>query len=373
MGSGIVENDIISLFIWRKGQNICRYAEIFTKYTLKRNVKLTKIINKIIEIYMTEYYFHPETNYELLSKYFEIKESTPSMIKDVLTSSLLFYQNSGLDSQINDDINTIVILSNLIYLALKVDEYTNEFNNDLPLEDRLQAFFNDFAKRIKVTASELEPLNKELLIRVRKDVTAEKKFFKALDNNSFILQFHRYVKNDNYYMVSYYYDIKQLSRYDTLELEKARFTKGINDDLCTIYLEKLTFWILKEYLKGKRNNYYFFPLKSDYLMKNKNLLSLDRILNNRDFRKKIILTFDYDDIRHNMSSLKMLAAKGYKVATNNISSKLKLASNSFDLFDYVFMTRELYDTFPSYHKVWEVKNAKFILDDELGINVIENR
>ncbi len=369
-----MENDLVSLFIWRKGQNICRYTEIFTKYTLKKNVKLNKIINKIIEIYMTEFYFHPASNYDLLSKYFQIKESTPSMIKDVLTSSLIFYQNSGLESQINDDINTIVILSNLIYLALKVDEYTNEFNNSkLLLEERLSHFFTDFAKRIKVTDSELEPLNKELLMRIKKDVSAEKKFFKSLDNNSFILELRPYVKHDNYYLVNYHYDIKALNRYDTLEVEKTRLTKGISDDLLTVYLENLTFWALKEYLRGKKDDYYFFPLTSDYLIKNKNLVSMERILNNRDMRHKIVLTFDYEDIHQNMSLLKMLSSKGYKVATTNIPLKTKLTSTSFDLFDYVFIPLELYNANPVHHKVWSVKIATFIFDDEIGSKVIENR
>ena len=108
-------------------------------------------------------------------------------------------------------------------------------------------------------------------------------------------------------------------------------------------------------------------------MKNKNLVSMERILNNRDMRHKIVLTFDYEDIHQNMSLLKMLSSKGYKVATTNIPLKTKLTSTSFDLFDYVFIPLELYNANPVHHKVWSVKIATFIFDDEIGSKVIENR
>ena len=73
------------------------------------------------------------------------------MIKDVLTSSLIFYQNSGLEKQIESDINTIVILSNLIYLAIKLDEYTCEYNfSNMEVTERVRIFLEHFQNKIKI-------------------------------------------------------------------------------------------------------------------------------------------------------------------------------------------------------------------------------
>ena len=51
-----MENDIISLYLIRRSENVSRYAEIFTKYTLKKDIKLDKTINKIIDIYFNNFF-----------------------------------------------------------------------------------------------------------------------------------------------------------------------------------------------------------------------------------------------------------------------------------------------------------------------------
>ena len=88
-----MENDIISVFLNRKKQNISNYACVFAQYALNNNVKLNKIISKIVDIYVNNYYLQKNLDFELLNKYFETKESNESILKDVLLSSIIFYKN----------------------------------------------------------------------------------------------------------------------------------------------------------------------------------------------------------------------------------------------------------------------------------------
>lgn len=373
MGSDIVENDVISLFLNRKIQNISRYTEIFVKYTLKGNVKLHKIINKIIEIYIYNFYLNTNEDYSLLMKYFEVKKTKESLMKDVLSSSLLFYRNSGLEKQIEGDINTIVILSNLIYLALNFDKYTNEFNNaSLEIEDRINNFFKHFKDKIKLEDNEQDFLE-ELKIQVKKDSSAEKKFWKCLINKNFFLQYYRVIKNNNLFLVDYNYDIKMLNRYDKREVNKTRLTKGINDDILTIYLEMLSIFILKDLLSNHFHDYFFINIYADYFNKNKNMTSIENIYNSFSIKKHLVFVFSYDEIKANMSSIKTLHAKGFKLAVTNINNDVSLSTTTFDLFDFVFISSDLYDKYERYHDVWNIKKINFAIDHDQFIMINEDK
>ncbi len=367
-----MENDIISLYLIRRSENVSRYAEIFTKYTLKKDIKLDKTINKIIDIYFNNFFLNRHLDYSLLMKYFEIKKDNESAMKDILMASLLFYQQAGLEKQIDDDINTIVILSNIIFLSVSLDEYTSAYRcSSDDVDIRFQEFLDRYRKKLHLSEENMEALATELLTRVKKNNSAEKKFWKCLQNNNFKLDYYFYTKNPNYYLVDYAYDIKKLNRYHQDEVLKMSKTKGISDDILTIYIELLSIFILKNLLSKKFDNYFFMDIYSDYFTKNKNFIAVNRILYNAYVRNHFAFVFNYNDIIHNTSVLKMLAAKGYKIAVKNIDDKMKLATNSFDLIDYVFIKKDIYDSYEQFHSIWQVKEIKFIDIDTTLTNMVE--
>lgn len=373
MGSDIVENDIISLFLNRKRLNINHYTEIFSKHMLKKAVQLNKVINKIIEIYINNFYLYKNQDYSLLTKYFEIKMTKESTIKDVITSSLLFYQNSGLESQIESDINTIVVLSNLIYLAIKLDEYTNDYkHHDILVEERVQLFLDHFKNKIKLADTDTS-LFEELVEQVKKDTNAEHKFWRSLVNKNFVLSFSRSLKNNNYFLVEYHYDLKMLYRYDEVEVKKTVLTKGINDDILTIYLEMLSVFILKNILNNNYDDLFFINIYSDYFTKNKDMLSILSIFSNKAIRQQLVFCFEYDDIKNNTSVAKTLHEKEFNIAVSDINDNTKFNGNSFDLYDYVFISSDLYLRASEYHDMWNVKKINFILDNSTFAKTLENR
>lgn len=367
-----MENEIISLFLNRKKQNISKYSEIFAKYSLKGNVKLNKIINKIVEIYYDKYYLDKNLDFSLLTKYFEITKTKESIMKDVLLSSILFYKNSGLEEQIDNDIKTIVVLSNLIYLSINLDEYTNELiNQSIDIDSRLESYFNRFENKIKVEEN-LNELKQELISSVKKDINSEKKFWKLLDNNTFILKFKQSLKNNNIYKVDYEYIIKMLNRYDESEIDKTILTKGINDDILTIYLEKLAVIILKNLLYKHNEDLFFINIDYSYFDKNKNLISLEKIFLNPIIKKHIVFCFEAKNLKDCNACLKYLNDKNYNLGLIDVFNN-KLSTNVLEKFNYIFMDSELYENYKEFEEIWKVKNIKFIIDNDEFIDIDENK
>ena len=366
-----MENDIISLFLNRKRQNISRYTEILSKYMLKRNIQLNKIINKIIEVYINSFYLRKNQDYSLLRQYFEMKNEKESLMKDVLTSSLLFYQNSGLEKQIEADINTIMVLSNLLYLAISLDNSVNElYNHDMDIEQRLRNYLKQFESKLKISDN-VELLFNDLINQIKKDINAEKKFWKNLQTKCFTLIFSKSLRIENYFLAEYKYDLKMLKRYDEDEVMKVSLTHGINDSMLSIYLEMLSVFILKNLLHKNHHDYFFINIYSDYFTKNKNILNIERIFNNVNVRDQLVFCFEYNDIRHNMSVAKALHSKNFHMAVTDIDAEMKLSGDSFDLFDFVFISMATFSQTMEYHDIWNVKKINFVIDNSAFVKISE--
>lgn len=360
-----MDNNIVSLFLNRKKVNISRYAEIFIKYTLNNNVNLNKIINKIVEIYIDEFYLQGNNDFTLLAKYFEIKESKESIMKNVLLSSIIFYQNSGLEEQINKDIKTIVILSNIIFLALNFDMYVNEYNNEnIILEDRINSFMDKFQKKIKISPEDILNFINDITSQAKKDTVSERKFWRNIINDNFTLEYRKSIKNNNYYLVNYHYNIKALNRYDENEVMTISNSKGIYDDILSIYLEKLSVVILKNYLNKRTNDYFFINIYADYFNKNKNILKLNSIFSLKNIRKRVVFLFDYQAMKSNMNVIKDLNKDDFLIALYNIPTTASLKNSDFNLFNYVLISSSLYDRYNDYHELWKLKEISFLIDDE---------
>lgn len=372
----MMDNNVISLFLNRKKINISRYAEIFIKYTLNNNVNLNKIISKIVEIYIDEFYLQGNNDFALLSKYFEIKESKESIMKNVLLSSIIFYQNSGLEEQINKDIKTIVVLSNVIFLALNFDSYVNEYHNhEVELEERINLFMDKYQKKLKIKPEDILDFINDITIQSKKDIASEKKFWKNIQDDNFLLEYRKSIKNNNYFIVNYNYNIKALNRYDENEVMLVSNSKGIYDDMLNIYLEKLTIVSLKSYLSKNYNNKFFINLYTDYFNKNKNILKLNSLFAEKSIRSSIIFLFDYQDLKNSMNVIKDLNKEKYLLGLYNIPDTASLKNNDFNLFNYVFISSNIYDKYNDYHELWKLKEINFIMDDEFvkfDINKILN-
>ena len=284
-------------------------------------------------------------------------------MKDVLLSALMFYKDSGLENQIESDIKTIVILSNAIYLAISLDEYINEYNNsNTDFETRIDNFFNDFSNKLKLSLEDLDNVKNEFLL------VTMKKFWKCLVDNNFNLSF-KFDNKNNFYLVDYSYDIKLLNRYDKQEVEKTSLTKGIKDDIITIYLDKLAIVILKNLLCKNINDLFFINIYADYFNKNKDLLALDRIFANDSIKSRVVFCFNSKNTKNDLNVIKYLDSKGYNLGLM-LNDDIITSASVTGLFDYVFINSNTLNNYNEYKELWDIKNVKFITDSEF-INITE--
>lgn len=360
-----MENDIVSLFLIRKKQIINKYANIFLKYTLKSEIDLEKIVFKVIDIYIDNFYLEDNTDFSYLTQYFEVGNTKETLMKNVLLSAILFYKNNGLENQIKNDIKTIVILSNTIYLSLSADEYINEYNNyNDNIDTRINNYFDTFLPKLKIEQEQADSIKDELYIQFKKDINIEKKFWKTLVENNYILTFK--TDNDNNYLVNYHHDIKLLNRYDKEIIDKVSYTKGIVDDNLSIYLEKLSVVILKDLLSKKYNDLFFINIYPDYFNKNKNIINFEKIINNNNIKSHIVFCFDINEIDDNTNVYEYLKSKDYLIAVNNINYQTKITINSFINFDYVFIDNDILSKYEEFKEFWNGAEVKFILSSEFN-------
>lgn len=358
-----MENDIVSLFLFRMKQNINKYANIFLKYTLKNDIDLGKIVYKVIDIYIDNFYLEDNTDFSYLMQYFEVGNTKETLMKNVLLSAILFYKNNGLENQIKNDIKTIVILSNTIYLSLSALEYTNEYKNyNINIDTRINNYFDAFLPKLKIDDEQIVNIKEELYSQLKKDINIEKKFWKTLVENNYNLTFK--TDNKNNYLVNYYYNIKLLNRYDKDIIDKVSFTKGIVDDNLSIYLEKLSVVVLKDLLSKNYNDVFFINIYADYFNKNKNTINLEKIINNKNIKSHIVFCFDINTIDININVIEYLKSKDYLLAVNNINYQTKISINSFINFDYVFISNDIFDKYEEYKEFWNGSDTKFILSED---------
>lgn len=358
-----MENDIVSLFLIRKKQNINKYANIFLKYTLKNDIDLNKIINKVIDIYVDNFYLEDNTDFSYLTQYFEVGNTKETLMKNILLSAILFYKNNGLENQIKNDIKTIVILSNTIYLSVCIDLYTNEYKNyNTSMETRINSYFDIFLPKLKIDEEHITSIKDDLYNQVKKDINVEKKFWKTLVDSNFCLSFKTDYKNN--YLVNYDYNIKLLNRYDKEIIDKVSFTKGIVDDNISIYLEKLSVVVLKDLLSKNYNDIFFISIYADYFNKNKNIINLEKIISNKNIKSHIVFCFDINSIDDNINVIEYLNSKGYLLAANNITYQTKISINSFTNFNYVFINSDILDKYKDYKEYWGEAEVKFILSEK---------
>ena len=357
----IMDQDIVSLYLIRKKQIVSKYCEIFLKYTLNSKIDLNKIISKIVEIYFDNYYLEENNDFTILNKYFELGKTKESLMKNILLSSILFYKNSGLEAQIENDIKTIVILSNSIYLALNLDNYTNEYlNSALDIEIRLNNYFDKYQSKIKLD-DKIDIFKDEIYNEVKKEISIEKKFFKSLVDDNYIISIRDNINIKNIFLVDYKYNIKLLNRYEKSELDKISNTKGIMDDILTIYIHKLTILVFKDLLCKNFDDKFFIEIDSNYFTKNKNLINLETILNNKSIKNRIVFVFNIKNLDDELSSIKYLHDNNYSLALNSLDEN-GIATSNYDMFNYVFIENDILEKYKDYKEIWNIKGIKFITD-----------
>lgn len=354
-------NDIFSAFINRKKIMTLKIAEVFFKYTISDKNKLNKTLEKIIDIYLQSFYCSNENDFSKLDNYLSLEENNDVLLKETLLSSIIFYNENNLREKIDNDISTIIILSNIIYLSIMLGDINKKNEN---IEEYIKYFFERYKIKIRIIdKNKISELKKELLEILKEEFNSFKKFFKLFDSLQFSIIKDRILDFNDGYFVNINYNIKMLSKFSEKEISHAILNKGIDMDNEIISIELTVLEIIKDLINGKKDVHYFIPLQLQCFEKLKHKQAIENIMKNKVLQGKITFVFEGNQIKEHQKTINLLSEENYSLAINK-THDLKVSKNTFDKINYVFVNPNFLECYRGYIEIWKAKKIRFIVSGD---------
>ena len=349
-------NDMVSIFIERKKAFTIRLSLLFMKYLVDEKVRLQKTIDKITNLYFDQFHSSEDLSY------FSLQNSKDNLLKKSLLSVLSFYQENHMEEQIEKDIKPVILLSNLLYLSLSLEEYLDHHYGDKD-NSYLTSFFKKYQNKLGSCKEEKkESLKKELSLLLKKEEAVYQKFFKALADSQYRIQLNPLLDYPNGYLVIGEYEIKMLSRYSPKEVHQVYQKKEIYGNHFLITLERLSMHYLQHDFLRKENNQYFLPVFRELLEKDSYYQSVKKILQNEGFRKRCVFLFSYKEVKRHKKILEKMKSDHFSIGLKNIEGELEeeiLSQASYLLIDSSFL-----ESHSSYSHFLDEQKIRFILWEE---------
>ena len=352
-------NDIFSVFVEKKKNMILEYASLFFKYTVNNKSKITRTLSNIIDIYISKFYFEKSMDYTYLDQYYDLKKSKDVLFKETILSTLYFYKSNNLESKIENDKATIVLVSNVLYLGITLSNLC--FKNYLGESDLiLEHFFNKYKSKIRIKDEDMElTFRQELSTLLKKDINVIKKAFKCFENTNYSIELKKILDSNQNYLVELNYEIKLLSKYSSKEINNV-INKSLKSELALITLEQASLKIARNYLSGVTEHKYFVKTPIEMFEKQKYLKLINDIFKNENLKDNIVLVFSFDDIINSKKTLSSIKENNYLTAVNNVGT-LKINHNTFENFDYAFVSSQFLELYEGYQEIWRAKGINFII------------
>lgn len=352
-------NDIFSALMEKKKSMILEYASIFFKYTVNEKSKITKTLSNIIDIYINNFYFTRNSDYSYLDKYYDLQKSKDMLLKDTLLSTLYFYRDNNLESKIDRDKATIVLVSNVLYLGIVLSNLC--FKNYLGEPSLiLEQFCSKYKTRIRIKLEAAEKdFHHELNVIVKRDINSIKKAFKCFENTNYTVDLKKILDSNQNYFVELNYEIKLLSKYSNKEIDNV-INKNLKSELALVTLEQTALKVACDYLASLMEHKYFVKVPVELFEKQKYLKMLNEIFKTEKLKDNIVFVFSFDDVNESKKVLATVKESKYLTAINNVGT-LKINRNTFDHFDYAFVNAQFLELYEGYQEIWYAKGIKFII------------
>lgn len=353
-------NDILSAVINKKKAMILEYANVFFKYTVNNKNKINKTLSNIIDIYIENFYLKEDDDFSDVDKYFSLQKLKDKRLKETIASTIKFYQINNISDKVVDDKSTIIIISNVVYLALNLSDRCFK-NYDGNADIIVEQFLNKYNSKIRIKETDLvEEMKKTLVTLTKKDMASIKKAFKLFETTNYTIDVKKMIDYDNQYLVELNYDIKLLSKYDHKEIINA-LDKNILAEHSIIKLEQTVIKIIYDFLSSNFNNKYFIEMPIEVFEKQKYKKMIDEIFKLDRLKNNIVLLFKYEDALESSKILKELKNNQFILGINKINS-LKINKNSFDYIDFIFVNQPFLEMYDGYQEIWSAKGIKFIIN-----------
>ncbi len=356
-------NDIISIFMDRKKEFIIQSTALFIRYLIDEKAKMTKTIEKMTSIYYRDFYWQEEVSFEELNAYFSLPNLKDELLKKSLLSCVRCYKESCLESKVEEDIKTVVLLSTSFYLAVSSSNLLDT-SYEKELKETLAFFLDKYQGKMRFcTDKKQRELSLELLNLWKKEAGIYTKFFKKLEESAFDISLEPLLDFNNGYLVKGTYDIKMLYRYAEVEVEDVYQEKGFYLDHLLISLEKLSLLFLKEKLTTQNGRTYFLKVPAQLFEKEKYREMISKIAGYPPFQKSFVFLFSYTDSLHHTKILEELKKEGYLLGIQNVK-QLEKNEKIFENVQFLFISPSVLDTQNQNISFLEDKNIRFILWEE---------
>lgn len=354
----VMGNDIFLTIINKKKSMLLEYANIFFEHTVSNKKKITKTLSSIIDIYIDLFYLKHEKDFSDLDKYFPLQNLKDQLLKETILSTIKFYQDNNISDKIIENKSTIILVSNVLYLAIVLSNKCFS-DYDRSADMIVEQFLSKYRAKIRIKdIDKINQLKLVLMSATKKDINSIKKAFKLFNSTNYYIDMKSILGHDSHYLVEFNYDVKMLSKYSKKEIDLA-LKKNIDLELSIITLEQVIIKISCDYLSGNYSNKYLVKMPIEVFEKQKYSKAIEEMFSLDVIKNNIVFLFEHDMIG-DVKTLAKLKNSGFSLGLHKINF-LKVKAKSFDNVEYVLAPSNFLEIYENYQDTWKAKAIKFII------------
>lgn len=360
-------NDIIDKYIISSKENLNiilinleNNIEFTNNNIWKNNTEFKDIIKSITNIYFEKYFLYCKNDFSKIDKFIKFNNKINRKLKTILLSIIDYYENNNILYKITNEEDTILYLTVLYYLSLKL--YEENFNNvDNP--KKIEKYINNIIDNFKDIKFKKE---KDLVILIQniKDILLKNSEFNnninKLSTNDSHNTFIKINDNDNYYKVLYEYEIDKLNNYNELDINIVNNKINIFNILNGISYDLVYFTVFK-LLKNGMNKKILFKITKEEILDDKILDYM--IKRNSVVVNNIKFLVDYNDIKDNFDMVNKICDKNINIF---VEVNDGIETNNYNMFmnlKNIIVPEEFLSKNEKYIEIWKDMNMNFIVKD----------
>lgn len=360
-------NDIIDKYIISSKENLNiilinleNNIEFTNNNIWKNNTEFKDIIKSITNIYFEKYFLYCKNDFSKIDKFIKFNNKINRKLKTILLSIIDYYENNNILYKITNEEDTILYLTVLYYLSLKL--YEENFNNvDNP--KKMEKYINNIIDNFKDIKFKKE---KDLVILIQniKDILLKNSEFNnninKLSTNDSHNTFIKINDNDNYYKVLYEYEIDKLNNYNELDINIVNNKINIFNILNGISYDLVYFTVFK-LLKNGMNKKILFKITKEEILDDKILDYM--IKRNSVVVNNIKFLVDYNDIKDNFDMVNKICDKNINIF---VEVNDAIETNNYNMFmnlKNIIVPEEFLSKNEKYIEIWKDMNMNFIVKD----------
>lgn len=362
---------------------ICDLYSSYYDYKVRTLNEYTLTLSKIIGIKENKLFnnqklrndFWPFVIKDYLNRYIEGIPLNKYLVKGFLNEKEI--QNYELENEVMSVINylikksmvldimkykeSIVLASFILKIANTIDILTSPFTKNQNNYSTLCINAINEANKIKYI-SLIDNGKKEtnkLLIKVKKNVKRERKFFESLTS---ISSFNKYIdisKENIYYLAQYNYRIPNLNKYDEYAVKDIYDNLDVDDAFALISANLVVSSELKLISVRRPLKTIFLPLRKSFFDNDKNIKELKQLYKNNKLHKYIKVLINYSEASKEIVNLLNKNKLDFYLycSRNSAATSGKIIENA----NNYLVSKEFYDNNKNIISKWK----------NLGINIIK--